>query len=364
MKTLFVTLRQQLFKEKKKIMTAQNFKKSTLLVLTLMLATIVLWGTTQIQAQSKGVSLTAIPPRLGDTFDLRAAPGEVIQATVRIKNSSDQPMPIESSFHNFVLSDDGMTPIPLDNDVSNRWSLSSWVTISPKNQILGARQSAVVNVVINVPEDALAGGHYGMVLHQPGVNADKQEMSQANISQRVGTLIYLMVEGEINEEAFIRDFNFPQFSEYGPVPFSFLVENVSDIHIHPQIGVEIYNLLGQKVDTINIETQNVFPFTPRTFKSQWERVWGIGRYQARVIMSYGLENKLVIAQTYFWLLPIKIVISIMLIILAILGIVIAVRRHLIHRRDYNKQKIEMLEREIDKLQANQNQQDKQQEQKE
>jgi len=345
-------------------MTAQNFKKSALIFLSLLLVGLALWGTKQIQAQSKTISLTAIPPRLGDTFDLRAAPGEVIQATVRIKNTSDQPMPIESSFQNFILSDDGMTPIPLDNEVSNRWSLSSWVTISPKNQILGARQSAVVNVVINVPKDALPGGHYGMVLHQPGAATSKEEMSQSSISQRVGTLIYLMVEGEINEEAFIRDFNFPQFSEYGPVPFSFLVENVSDIHIHPQIGVEIYNLLGQKIDTINIETQNVFPFTPRTFKSQWDRVWGIGRYKARIVMSYGLENKLVIAQTYFWLVPIKIVISIVLVILAVIGIFVAVRRHLIHRKDYNKQKIEMLEREIEQLQANQNQLDKQQDKKE
>lgn len=307
----------------------------------------------QVSAQTR-VGLTAIPPRLGDTYELRAAPGEVIQATVRIKNTSEEAMPVQTVFEDFILGDDGSTPIPLNEDVSGRWSMSDWVTVSPQNQIIPAGQSVVVNVVINVPQDALAGGHYGMVLHQPNPGNVQANTSQSSINQRVGTLLYLMVEGQINEEAFIRDLTFPIFTEYGPVPFSFTVENVSDIHIHPQIGVEIYNWLGQKVDTINVETKNVFPFTPRIFDDSWERVWGIGRYQAKVIMSYGLDNKLVLAQTFFWLLPIKILISILLLTTALTGVIIAVRRHLIHRKDYAQRKIKMLEQKITELEKIQN----------
>lgn len=301
----------------------------------------------QVSAQDK-IGLTAIPPRLGESFELRAAPGEVIQATVRIRNSSTEQMPIGTVFEDFILGEDGSTPIPLNEETSSRWSMSDWVTISPANQIIPAGKSAVVNVVVNIPQDALAGGHYGMALHSP--QSDIQaETSQSSINQRVGTLIYLMVEGNINEEAFIRDFNFPKFTEYGPVPYSFLVENVSDIHIHPQIGIEIYNIFGQKIDNINVENKNVFPFTPRSFEGTWDRVWGLGRYNARVVMSYGQDSKVVIAQTFFWLLPIKIVISILLTILALIGILVAIRRHLLHRQDYRQQKIDMLERKIQEL---------------
>ena len=308
---------------------------------------------TPAQAQLQKQSLTAIPPRLGDGFDLRAAPGETIQATVRVRNSSNQALTIQSSFADFILSDDGKTPIPLDEDVSARWSMEKWVTISPQRQIVPAHQSAVVNVVINVPKDAVSGGHYGMVVHQP-VNNINLPTSKSAINQQVGSLIYLMVEGPINEEAFIRELNFPQFTEYGPVEFSFLVENVSDIHIRPQIGVEIYNWLGQKVDTVSVEAQNVFPFTPRRFEGQWNRIWGIGRYRARVVMTYGLEKKVALAQTSFWLLPIKIIIAAILALMALIGILIAIRRYLIHRRDYNQQKIAILEKELQELKQQQN----------
>lgn len=335
-------------------MSAPFSKKITKIQKIIIVLTIFLSGfwllTSQILAQTKQLSLTAIPPRLGDTFELRAAPGEVIQATVRVRNTSSEPISIETAFEDFILDTDGSTPIPLNEEVSGRWSMNDWVTVSPKNQIVPAHQSVVANVVINVPTDALAGGHYGMVLHQPSNNVTA-ETSQSSINQRVGTLLYLMVEGDISEEAFIRDLAFPQFTEYGPVPFSFTVENVSDIHIHPQIGVEIYNLFGQKVDTISVETKNVFPFTPRTFDSQWERTWGIGRYKAKVIMSYGQEGKVVLAQTFFWLLPIKIVLAVFISLLSLLAIFIAVRRHIVHRQDYKQQKIEMLERKIQELQT-------------
>lgn len=344
-------------------MTAPRFIRNTinkkLITATLLLGGLLLtavFATSQVRAQqAEQIGLTAIPPRLGDTFELRAAPGQVVQATVRVRNSSTQPMPIATAFEDFILDEDGSTPLPINEEVSNRWGMADWVTISPANQILPANQSAIVNVVINVPQDALAGGHYGMVLHQPSQQESLEQPAKSSINQQVGTLIYLMVEGDINEEAFVRDFSLPFFTEYGPVPYSFMVENVSDIHIHPQIGIEIYNMFGQKVDTISVETKNVFPFTPRTFDGNWERVWGIGRYKARLVMSYGLENKLVIAQTFFWLLPIKIVISIMIIILALIGISIAIRRHLIHRQDYRQRKIEMLEQKIEELQTNQTQ---------
>ncbi|MDQ3008349.1 MAG: LapA family protein [bacterium] len=297
---------------------------------------------------SDTLTLTAIPPRLGDEEEMRIAPGEKIQTSVRIKNSSNQAIAIETLAEDFILGEDGVTPVPVGNDVSNRWSLAQWITLSPTTQTLQPQQTATVNVLIEVPSDALPGGHYAMIMHQP-VGDQTAGASQSRIGQRVGTLVYFIVDGPINEQAFVREFKFNNFSEYGPVPFSFSVENMSDIHITPRIGIEIFNIFGQRVETLAVESKNVFPLLSRDFEGQWDRVWGIGPYTAKMTMSYGTSGSVVMASTQFWLVPIKLVIAIGAGLVAVLGILVAVRRHILHRRNNDSARVRSLEQKVKEL---------------
>lgn len=302
------------------------------------------------------IILTAIPPRLGDEGDLTAKPGEKIQTAVRIRNSSSQPITIESTALDFVVGDDGETPMPITDEVSNRWSLASWIIIAPNTQTLDPGETGLVNLVIDVPTDALPGGHYAMVMHQPlpaGATSsqDLQADSSALIAQRVGSLVYLKVEGPINEEAFLRDIQFPKLTEYGPVPFSYDVENVSDIHIRPQVTVDVYNIFGQKVDSITIETKNVFPYVSRGFEGQWDRVWGIGPYTAKFTMSFGSEGKIAQASVGFWLLPYKIVAGIAAGIVLLIAILLVVRTQIHRRRATERERVQKLEEKIAELES-------------
>jgi len=196
-----------------------------------------------------------------------------------------------------------------------------------------------------------------MVVHQPELGAllpgqtVVPNSQTTGVNQRVGTLLYVIVDGPINEQAFIRDFNVPGFLELGPVPFSYIIENQSDVHIQPRMAVEIKNLFGQKVATIQPETRNIFPFTSRTFAGQWDRIWGFGRYTAEVVATYGTTNQLVIAKTAFWLLPLKLLIAIVAMILILILGGMSVRRHLIHRKQDQSKKIAELESKLQTLES-------------
>lgn len=299
------------------------------------------------------ITLTAMPPRLGDDHSLSVKPGEKLQTTIKVRNNSQQAFTINTAVNDFIIGEDGETPIAITEDVDYRWSLENWLILAPEFQTLQPRQTGIINVIIDVPEDALPGGHYAMITHQPvGLNGEKfQDSAASKINQRVGTLMYVLVEGPINEEAFIRDFTMPKFTEYGPVPFSFTVDNQSDIHIRPDISVEIYNIFGIKVDTVVLESKNVFPMVGRNFNDEWDQVWGTGYYRAKLIMSYGSEGSITIANTSFWLLPITLVIAAIIVILTLVAIFIVIRRHLIHRNSDDKQRMEMLEEKISQLES-------------
>lgn len=300
------------------------------------------------------IVLTAIPPRLGDGGELKAKPGEKIQAMVRVRNSSNKPLAVRTLIQDFVIGEDGETPVAVSSEVSNRWSLANWVTISPANQMIPAHQTAQVNLVIDVPKDALPGGHYAMVLHEPNTSGvPSAGDTSSRVAQRVGTLVYFFVDGPVNEEAFIRNFTIPQWNEYGPVPFSFTVENLSDMHIKPSITVDMYNVIGQKVDSVVVETKNVFPFVARNFEGKWNRVWGIGPYKARIVMSFGNSGKLVMSETSFWLIPYKLVAAVGLGLLLLIALIIVIRRHLLHRFNNEQARIKMLEERLQELEKDQ-----------
>ena len=329
-------------------------KKSALLI-----SFVSLFFSTQIAlAQSPALaesSLTAIPPRLGEDLSLRVKPGEKIQTSVRVRNGSSETMTVKSLAQDFIVDLGGETPIPVGGEISNRWSLAAWVILTPSVHEVYPGDIATVNVIIDVPTDALPGGHYAMITHQPHSGSDAlpefevTRNSAATLQQRVGTLLYVTVDGPINEAAFIRELNFPKFSEYGPVPFSFTVDNQSDIHISPQIGVEIYNLFGKKVETVEMTSKNIFPFIARSFEGEWDRVWGFGPYTAKAIMSYGSTGQLAMATTTFWLLPITLLMAILIILLVIIAVTIIIRRHLQDRREDQQAKIEILESKVSEL---------------
>ena len=298
-------------------------------------------------------SLTAIPTRLGDDNSVKIKPGEMKQVEVRVLNSGSKTMTVATDALDFTVGEDGATPVAITETVEggNRWSLASWLTMTPNEQTLRPGQSGIINVLINVPEDALPGGHYAMITHRPTlgpISKDSNEASSA-INQRVGTLLYVQVEGPINEEAYITNFLIPKFMEFGPVPYSFVVDNRSDIHITPKMGITIKNMFGKTVETAQLDTRNIFPFTSRTLDGQWDRIWGFGRYTAEIVMSYGEEGKVVISRTSFWLIPVKLLIAIGVIFLTLVAIIISVRRHMIHRKNDQSGRIAELEKQLQTL---------------
>ncbi len=302
-------------------------------------------------------SLTAIPTRLGDDGSLKIKPGEKKQIEVRVINSGAQQQNIITEKIDFTVGEDGATPVAITETAegSNRWSLASWLVLTPPEQTLGttsATRTGIINVLIEAPTDALPGGHYAMITHRPTLGALETDGSSAasGINQRVGTLLYVMVEGPVNEDAYITNFTIPTFNEFGPVPYSFIVDNRSDVHITPKIGVTIKNMFGKTVEVIQPDTKNIFPFTSRSFEGEWSRIWGFGRYTADVVITFGDQGKVAMATTSFWLIPIKLVITIGIILLTLIAVFISIRRHMIHRKQDQSSRINELEQKIQSLQ--------------
>jgi hypothetical protein len=272
------------------------------------------------------MSLTATPVRLGDDFTLQLAPGEKKQVQIKVRNGSAQEVVLESRAVDFVVAEDGATPVLLEESQADpRWSLASWLTLAPAEHRLKSEAVGVVNVLIEVPDDALPGGHYAMVYHRP-VGAVANEVSGSGVSQRVGTLIYVVVTGPIQEAAYVQDFRWPKFIENGPVNFQLEIDNQSDVHITTRPVVKIYNIFGQQVANLELLSQNIFPKTARQFTGTWDKVWGLGYYKAVVEAAYGSQGGVAMATAGLWMIPVKLILFVLIVALLITILVILLRK--------------------------------------
>lgn len=304
-------------------------------------------------AQNNEMKLTATPVRIGDDNSLLLKPGEKKQVTLKVYNNSSTATKIITLAEDFVIGEDGATPQPVDvTETNNRWSLKKWLTIVPNSQTIKAGETGVVSVLIEVPADALPGGHYAMVMHQPdlGKDAANDEEKSTVINQRVGTLLYVVVDGPIYEEAFIRDLYIPQFQELGPVPYSFVFDNDSDTHLQPKLTFNVYNIWGKRIYSEAVESKNIFPKDSRTFdQGVWERIWGFGRYKGEVVAVYGSQSATKMLSTTFWLFPLKLVLAIGVAVITFIGIFIAIRRHMIHRSQDQTKRVRELEETVARM---------------
>lgn len=267
----------------------------------------------RISIAQTAFGLTAIPPRL----ELTVKPGKTVTQTIKIRNESPDERVINTTTKDIIVTDDKGTPIIVeDPTLSNRWAASSWLSISPSQFKLKPGETKMLTVIVMAPDDALPGGHYAMINHSPtGQTMLSQTGSAINVN--VGTLLYITVPGDIHEEARVDQFNFPFFSETGPINFKTIITNLSDIHISPLGSVSITNWLGQRTNLM-LDNANIFPGTHREFNSTLSKRWLFGRYQAQLSATYGTSGQALLATGYFWVIPVR------LIVLVILTIVIAI----------------------------------------
>jgi len=274
-------------------------------------------------AAQDAITITAIPPRL----ELSALPGVILQETIKVRNESATEMAFDVKATDFIVNNNQGTPIAVDETVSGRWSLASWTSASPKKILLQPQQTAAINLIISLPKDALPGGHYAMITYNPNTEGLMAiQGSGSAITQKVGTLVYLNVIGDVTEAANLKQFQVDKpFKYYGPTAITAEIENLGDIHFTPKGQLTITNLLGKTVFSGQLEEKNIFPFASRLYNWEFPGKYHLGRYAAKLTAAAGSTQIPINGLIYFWIVPVK-ELAAVLIALAIIILLLALKK--------------------------------------
>lgn len=307
--------------------------KSIKNLFTTLALTVLLFGlllpSSIINAQA-GVSIS--PALIEETLD----PGFVKDYAISIRNLESREQTYYLSTKNISDVREGGVPVFAEsNDEITGMELADWITLTESTITLQPNEARDIPFTLNVPTNASPGSHFGGIFIS--VEAPEIQTSGAAVGFEVANIISIRVSGDVNEFASIRQFSTDKFL-YGSqnVRFEVRVENSGNVLVRPTGPLEIYNMLGKKVDTItfNEDVAGVFPGRTRDFVLDWQGEGvGFGRYEAIVSAVYGDEGSIqtMSSTASFWVLPMNIIGPALAVLAVILLLVFVVARIYINR---------------------------------
>lgn len=268
-------------------------------LVTLLLAVGVFVSIHFIKAQTNPPALVVHPSNL----EVNLTPGKPTKGTVFLKNTTDKPMTIQVTIKNFTAQgEEGAIDLTSNN---TPFSLASWIKVTPEKVDVPAGKEVAFDYTITPPANAEPGGHFGSLVFGTVPSTKIAGGAGSAVSQEVAALILAKVPGNAKEDAVLESITTDKpFYEFGPVTFTLRIKNNGGVHIQPFGAVEVVDMFGRKVDA-SLTPTNILPSAVRRVEAKLSTHLLIGKYTAKVIASYGSQNKPLEGSVTFYAFPLR-----------------------------------------------------------
>ena len=248
-------------------------------------------------------------------------PGKTVKTTITISNDTNFPVPIKSSVKNFTE-----TGVVIEEDQS-AFDASSWFKLDPPDFILQPHEQKDVNVSILAPLHTEPGGHYATLYFEPLLPQEALSNSSTQSLARVGVLAFLIAPGDIQEHITLKNFVMDRFQNFGPLTFSFQLDNTGNLHLLPSGKFIVTDILHHQVETLTLDPAIVLPHTSRAFNLTWDKQLLFGRYTISGVILYGSDHiNISVANRSIWIIPIPLVLLALILLTSIVWFVIVGRK--------------------------------------
>jgi hypothetical protein len=262
-------------------------------------------------------ALTISPVRV----EVAGDPGQTLKGELELFNEQADTKRFFSTFENFEPSGETGSP----HFIGSEDGLATWLGTLPEVTI-ATNEKKVIPYTITIPVDAEPGGYFAAIFFG---EQDPRTLGagEVSIGGKLGVLLLVRVNGDIEEEGGISDFKIDNggklFSSL-PVMFGYRFTNDGGDRVVPLGDVLIKNTFGGLTATLdaNIQEGNVLPGSGRKFTVMWGespeadvpvsflgtvasqlRDFHIGLYTAELNILYGAANQPAKSSFVFFMLP-------------------------------------------------------------
>ncbi|MDO8265853.1 MAG: hypothetical protein Q7T41_02840 [Candidatus Saccharibacteria bacterium] len=264
------------------------------------------------QAGSGGISIS--PTR----FELVIERGKAELATIQVKNVTQNEILAKAYLNDF--EPDGVTGNPIllvdDTKEQSSSSLRDFI-VGLEDVTIPAGETAIVNLPIQVPDNAAPGAYYGAVRFQaaPVESAEQSDQeAQLSLNASVAAIVLVEVPGDITEKievssvgAYVDDKKGSLFTKT-PTQVGIKINNLGNGFSKPFGAVSVKGPWGSG-EILNYELNdttprgNVLPNSARLFLKDLSGVKWPGRYTIEANISHGRGGEVLTAKSSFWYIP-------------------------------------------------------------
>lgn len=202
-----------------------------------------------IVAAKSGLTITPL------RTELDLLPGSATELSLTLTNSTENPMEIR-------LSAESFTPINAQYDYAFDIATETarWVRFTQPTVTLSAGETRDIIYTVGIPLDAEAGGKYLSVFASSNIIEKGADLTSR---QRVGSLLYINVAGEVTRSGELIGLNSP-FLIAGDSQWSMSLGNGGTTHYRSRYNVSEQQLFSEQVIASSGGDALILPGTVRT----------------------------------------------------------------------------------------------------
>jgi hypothetical protein len=272
--------------------------------------------TTKATATNNSQTLKVSPVR--SSVIIKAGASGIVQTFVT--NLTKAPINIQPIENDFVAGDESGNPaLILDpNSYAPTHSLKRFMA-PLKSFTIPAEGTQQVNVTINVPKSAQAGGYFGAVRFAPGTGSGGQNV---NLNASVASLILLTVPGPTTEKLTLTNFDIQQdggtatnFRKPDNLALFLRFKNEGNLQESPfgQVYVRKDKKVLYSYNFNQAEPKSqILPDSARRWNVPLKGFGKFGKYTIGGTFSYGVKGQSVEIVKTVWIIPTAIIMAIII----------------------------------------------------
>ena len=199
---------------------------------------------------------------------------------------------------------------------------SKWFHFDKTSYSLQPHQNISIPYTIKVPAGTGPGGYYSVIFAEAQPQAATS--SGVTVRKRVGTIVYLRVNGAVSEEGRVVSWEVAAWQTEASIKGAVRLENKGNIHYSADVQMTVTDLFGRTKAQIST-TRFVLPQTIRRVELTWPNAPGFGLFKVSGTASFLQQHEalpvryvLIMSQTAF--------LGVVAAILALIGLAWILRR--------------------------------------
>lgn len=245
--------------------------------------------------------------------ELELKPGQAVTNTILVRNTGSDISTVKLSAESFSVINE-----QYDYSFAKAEELQRWVSFNQSGAELKPGEGHSFIYTLGVPVDAEPGGRYIAIFS----SASATQNASVITIERVGTLIYLTIPGNVTRTGSLLSLRWPTFSTSRSLKWDLRIHNTGTAHFKTRITTSVTSLFGGTSTTVTDE-HLLLPNTIRHL----EGGFGLGNipgiYHIKILIGQGDSPAYTQAK---WVFYMPIAPSLALIGLCATGFYIVVRK--------------------------------------